>query len=176
MIRDLLDVSLIQTGAPLPLHFGRCDLERTTKEALEQLRALHGDWFVLQSPGPVEGTWSCDGLRRIIENLCGNAVKYGAHRRPITVSLEMSGTRVRLAVHNEGKPIELADRGTIFDPYQRLQSARDGSQKGWGLGLTLVKAIAEAHHGAVGLQSTASDGTTFWVELPTIPNQPPARG
>ena len=78
MIRDLLDVSRLKAGERLSLEFERCDLTKLTAETLVELSAIHGDRFVLRGEERLEGMWSCDALRRILENLCNNAVKYGS--------------------------------------------------------------------------------------------------
>jgi len=68
-------------------------------------------------------------------------------------------------VHNEGNPIPLKDQASLFDYYQRA-NAQEGNQQGWGIGLTLVKGIAEAHGGKVEVRSSEEEGTTFSIILP----------
>jgi signal transduction histidine kinase len=68
-------------------------------------------------------------------------------------------------VHNEGDAIPIGEQAAIFEPFYRSSSAISGSHNGWGVGLTLVRGIAEAHGGTVRVQSEA-DGTTFVVSLP----------
>ncbi|HZI11580.1 MAG TPA: ATP-binding protein [Myxococcus sp.] len=162
MIRDLLDVSRIRAGEGLPLEVSDCELGALARETLEELSLVHADRFVLNAPEPIQGYWSCSGLRRIIENLCNNAIKYGARDRPVTVSLARNGPdEVSLSVHNWGRPIPSEDQRLLFQPYRRIDSA----QKGWGLGLTLVDGLARAHRGAVKVESTEEAGTTFTVTL-----------
>jgi signal transduction histidine kinase len=78
------------------------------------------------------------------------------------VALVDAGERVQVSVHNEGNPIAPAEQQHIFDPFRR------GSRKGNGLGLGLFIAseIARAHGGQITVTSTATDGTTFSLELP----------
>ena len=101
----------------------------------------------------------------MIENLLQNAIKYGAENGPVTVSLEKREGWVRLSVHNTGNPIEEEQRKNLFDPYARGPDAASGSQLGWGLGLTLVQGMVEAHEGSIHVESSLEKGTTFTIEL-----------
>jgi signal transduction histidine kinase len=69
-------------------------------------------------------------------------------------------------VHNEGKPIPTEEQAALFRPFGRAARAVASGQRGWGLGLTLVKGVAEAHGGEVHLESEPGRGTTFTVALP----------
>lgn len=165
MIADLLDVSRVRAGQRLPLRLDTCDLGALAEQVVEELSTTHGDRFELVRPQTVRGIWSHEELRRALWNLATNAVKYGSPDAPITVRVEPTPTGARLSVHNLGNPIASKDQARLFDLYSRLKdSARPGS--GWGLGLALVHACAEAHGGQVEVQSNPQDGTTFTLELP----------
>lgn len=73
---------------------------------------------------------------------------------------------VELAVHNEGDGIPAPQLAAIFEPFYRTSSATASSQTDWDVGLTLVRAIAEAHGGTATVHSAAAKGTTFTVRLP----------
>jgi signal transduction histidine kinase len=166
MIRDLLDASLIRAGEKLHLNFTLTNLTQLAGTVLKDLTLLHGDRFVLDAPPKVDAFVDPDGITRIIENLCNNAVKYGARETPIIVSLQEQGSQVQIAVHNEGPSLSLPDRKSLFEQYRRTSTAKAGEQKGWGLGLTLVKGMAESHGGTVKVRSSENEGTTFTVLLP----------
>jgi PAS domain S-box-containing protein len=166
MIRDLLDANRLKAGERLPLEVGRCSLKEVARQTLDELSSIHGDRFVLRARAPLEGLWSSSGIRRILENLCGNSVKYGAPHRPVTVSLEEEGGKARIQVHNEGTPIPEAELPKLFEPFRRSDAARASGERGWGLGLTLVKGLAEAHGGTVSVRSSQEQGTVFTVILP----------
>jgi signal transduction histidine kinase len=114
----------------------------------------------------VRGVWSAEELRRAMENLVTNAVKYGTAGAPITVCIEHTGEGARISVHNLGTPIPKEDQARLFDPSFRTRSAQAGPAQGWGLGLTLVRGCAEAHGGIASVSSDARHGTTFALELP----------
>ncbi len=166
MIRDLLDANRLKAGETLPLEVDRCCLNEVARQTLEELSSIHGDRFVLRASSTVEGFWSPSGIRRILENLCGNGVRYGAPHRPVTVSLEAEGGQVEIQVHNEGTPIPEAELPHLFEPFRRSTTARASGERAWGLGLTLVKGIAEAHGGTVSVRSSEGQGTVFTVKLP----------
>ena len=166
MIRDMLDANRIRAGEGLPIEVSDCDLTPLARETLEELSLVHGDRFVLKAPESLPGHWSCDGLRRIIENLCNNAIKYGTREHPVTITLAQVGPdEVSVSVHNWGPPIAPEELKQLFQQYRRADSAEAGPHKGWGLGLTVVEGLARAHGGSVRVESAQETGTTFTVTL-----------
>jgi signal transduction histidine kinase len=162
MIQSLLDVASIRAGKTLPLAFRPCDLavEVRAMVAENQIKAR----IEVDAKESIPGTWSVLGIRRALDNLIANAVKYGAPDAPIEVRLERRGEHARLSVHNDGAPIPKASREKIFEAFERADAPDDVA--GWGLGLPLVRAIAEAHGGTISLESAAREGTTFTLDLP----------
>lgn len=166
MIHDLLDVSRIRNGENLALQFAPCDLRLVMREVVAEMSLLHGDRFQLNCDAPVKGVWSGDGIRRAVENLMVNAVKYGAPNSPITLFVKQSDLGIELKVHNEGTPIPEKDVPQLFQYFRRSKSAQEGTQTGWGLGLTLVKGVVDAHQGQVRVESSRERGTSFILEIP----------
>ena len=164
MILDLLDASHINAGKPIPLQLTDCDVAELVREVIEEFSAIHSDRFELET-ADIRIAADPLGLRRIIENLASNAVKYGAPDAPIRISLIKGEGSVELSVENQGGPIPDADKRTIFEPFHRASSAIQSTQKGWGLGLSLVRGIAQAHGGEV-MVSSSADSTCFTVSLP----------
>ncbi|WP_263436909.1 sensor histidine kinase [Stigmatella hybrida] len=169
MITDLLDVNRIRAGQGLPIERAPVELRQVVAGALEELSTLHGERFLLRGEERVQGTWDARALRRAVENLCGNAIKYGDPAEQVTVSLKQEGGRVELAVHNWGMPISPEEQAHLFQSFHRTKSAEASGKKGWGIGLTLVRGVAEAHGGSVSVESTEEAGTTFRMRLPTMP-------
>ena len=164
MIENLLDANRIRAGERLPLEIEEFDLRCMLKSTLDELSIVHGDRIFLTEFQEVRGYWSRDGIRRAIENLISNAVKYGYPDRPITVSLKQTPQTVIIAVHNEGSPIPPEELANLFQQFRRTKSAHASGIRGWGLGLTLVRGVVEAHGGTVKVES--APGTTFTLELP----------
>ena len=98
-------------------------------------------------------------------NLVSNAVKYGTPYSTIVIKLSASEDAVKIQINNSGDPISSEDQLTLFNQFNRSKSA-EKKDKGWGIGLALVKALVEAHHGTVSVHSTEEEGTTFTVEMP----------
>lgn len=166
MIDDLLDANLVKSGERLPLKLEDYDLRKIAEQAVDELAVNYGNRLQLKADGSFGGKWSVQGLRRVIDNLVVNAVKYGSQDTPITVSLEKDGRNVQLRVHNFGGELSPEEQKDLFGLFKRSKSARESGKKGWGIGLTLVKGIAEAHGGTVSVASAPGAGTTFIVSLP----------
>jgi PAS domain S-box-containing protein len=165
LIQNVLDASRISAGESLPVARVPCEVRGLVTDILADQTTIHGDRFVLKAPAPVLGLCDPAAVRRTLENLLGNAIKYGSPHAPVEVRLEQRDDEIILSVHNEGPPIAPEDQTRIFQPYQRAQPQDAASPKGWGLGLTLVRSMAEAHGGSVRVQSSAEAGTTFIVTL-----------
>jgi signal transduction histidine kinase len=110
------------------------------------------------------------GLRLVIQNLLGNAVKHGADGRWIGVSVagvtHHGRAEACVLVTDRGRGIEAAELAHVFDPFYRGRRALDDQIRGNGLGLSLVKRIVEAHGGRVAVESSPGAGAAFMVSLP----------
>jgi signal transduction histidine kinase len=168
MIQDLLDANRIKAGLKLPMKVSHFNLVEEIEHTLDSLASVHGDRFELDAPEQIEGYWDKKAIRRIIENLCVNALKYGDKSMPITISvrLDPSNQQVELCVHNWGSPIPSVEQKSIFDQFRRLNSEMNRLSQGWGIGLAIVRGMAEAHGGSVKVQSTPESGTAFTVVVP----------
>ncbi|MEP0868362.1 HAMP domain-containing histidine kinase [Trichocoleus desertorum AS-A10] len=166
MIQNLLDASRLRAGQSLNFAFEECDLEILVQDVVEDLNFTYGNRFVVVSDSGVRTQCSPKEIRRVIENLAINAVKYGAPNTPITLTLQQSETLITLTLHNEGNPIAPEAQSILFQQFRRTVSAED--KTGWGLGLFLAKSIVEAHRGTIEVQSSEGQGTSFSVKLPKI--------
>jgi signal transduction histidine kinase len=166
MLQDLLNAMRVRTGARLPIEIKSCDFVQTVRRTLERLQTEYGERFVLLAPNQISGYFAPDALERAVENLCSNAVKYGAPSHPITVAMRETHGRALLTVHNHGAHIPVEKQETLFRAFQRLTEAETSGQRGWGLGLAQVRAVAEAHGGSIGVDSLPDRGTTFTIDIP----------
>lgn len=105
-------------------------------------------------------------LTRLVRNLVDNAARHAVDR--VAVSLRAESGEVVLAVEDDGPGVAVADRERIFERFVRLEDARARDSGGAGLGLALVKAVAEAHRGSVSIGDTADGGSRFEVCLPAV--------
>jgi signal transduction histidine kinase len=165
MIRDLLDSARYQTGERLQLRLEKFDMQDVVKEVCAQFTMTYGPRFqFIANPAP--GCWDPDAIKRAIENVLGNAVKYGRAGTPIRIKTESTNGRVLLSVHNEGDPIPPDEIEGIFQVFRRANAAKEGKIDGWGIGLPYVRSVAESHGGSIAVDSSVNRGTTFTMDIP----------
>lgn len=165
LIGDLLDVTRIQADK-LALRLEEVDLRALSWEVVERLEAeLHqsGSSVRWRADAPVVGTWDRARMEQVVTNLMLNAIKYGAGR-PIDVSLDARGERVRLVVADSGIGIEPSRVPRVFERFERGVSAQHYG--GLGLGLYITRQIVAAHGGTIEVESEPGVGTSFTVEVP----------
>lgn len=105
-------------------------------------------------------------LRRAVANLLDNAAKFSGDNGTVDVSIEPTGKAVKLVVRDDGIGMTEQEAAHAFDRFWRAQDAR--STPGFGLGLPLVKQIAEAHGGGVSIASKPGAGTSVTLTLPAV--------
>jgi len=164
MIYRLLDASIIKAGPKIKLHIEKLDLAELINRFVSEFNMIGANRFMVSSPQTLIGYWDEEGLTRILENLATNALKYSDPESPIFISAESKNERVQIVVHNIGRAISAEDQGLIFEEFRRAKNVEN--KPGWGLGLTVVKSISEAHGGGVKVKSFELSGTTFTVDLP----------
>lgn len=163
MISDLLDANRIRSGEKLPLNIEPVELSNLVKKTLDELTMVHGERFVLKADELIEGYWDPRGIRRIVENLCNNAIKYGSPEAKVFLLVERQANNAIIEVKNTGNVISHEDQKFLFQQFRR---GRKTVEKGWGIGLTLVRGVAEAHGGEVKVKSEIETGTIFTVSVP----------
>ena len=104
-------------------------------------------------------------LRRMILNLLDNAIRYTPPGGRVSAGVEANGSAVRIQVADTGIGIAPEASARVFDRFYRADKARSRQEGGFGLGLSIVKWIAESHHGAVELASQPGQGSVFTVHL-----------
>jgi two-component system phosphate regulon sensor histidine kinase PhoR len=113
-----------------------------------------------------------NALTLVLLNLVDNAVKYASEGKELRVSVKRQGDRVNLVVADRGPGIPQDERERVFERFYRSRNVRGRPVRGSGIGLSLVKHIAEAHGGGVELDSRLGEGSTFTVWLPVAPPEP----
>lgn len=107
-----------------------------------------------------------NAISQALINLIGNAIKYSPDKKPVTVRASQNGKYVNIDVQDRGIGIKRQHLKKIFDDYYRANDKAAANIAGTGLGLPLVKRIAEAHHGAVTVESSYGEGSVFTLKLP----------
>ena len=111
-------------------------------------------------------------LRQLLLNLLDNALKYGPEGQTVRVRVTRSGALVRLAVDDEGPGVGDDERPAIWDAFRRGAAAQTGAVGGSGIGLTIVREIAERHGGAARVERAPGGGARFVVDLPASAGVP----
>ena len=105
-------------------------------------------------------------LSQAMQNLIANSIKYGNGDRWLRIAAENGGSSVKISVEDRGIGISKNDLRQIFEPFYRAKEVVDAQIHGNGLGLSLVKQIAEAHGGRVTATSEIGKGSRFVIEIP----------
>lgn len=164
LIRDLLDLAGLQAGQ-LRIACEAREVGDILRETLELLTAVaqERDVSLIANVDSPLLAW-CDRERivQVLSNLIGNATKFSAEGGTVTVEARPLGTDVVLSVADTGPGIAPENLPHIFDQFWQAERRVDGL----GLGLSIAKALVEAHGGRLWVESTVGHGTTFFFTLP----------
>jgi signal transduction histidine kinase len=161
MIEELLEALSFSRGQKLPLVLTRFDILELARKVAAEANDTESAGCTVAGESVV-GHWCENSLRRALENLITNAVKYG-DGSGIEIQIEEAHERMMLSVHNSGNAIPMEHRGRIFE-YLRREGG--GEKDGWGIGLPFVQSVAESHGGSIALDSSPETGTTFLIDVP----------
>jgi PAS domain S-box-containing protein len=172
LISDLLDVSRITSGK-LRLHRQDVDLARVVENALETMAPAAAARNVeLQRDLPDPGmmvSGDAGRLQQILNNLLSNAIKFTPEGGQVRVRALAVGEHVEVSVSDNGQGIGAEFLPHIFDAFRQEESIGVRRHEGLGLGLSIVKRLAEMHGGSVRVESPGPGlGSTFTVCLPTL--------
>ena len=164
LIRNLLDVNLITSGSSLPISIQQYDLMSIVEASTKAFRESYQvNVKTISDFSTLLGFFDPEMIRRALDNLISNAIKYGDGAVSVTCQQPDEGT-ARVLVRNEGNPIPINQQDKIFSRHYR--ATHHASQQGWGIGLSLVQGIIVAHGGSISLVSSEKEGTVFTIQLP----------
>lgn len=167
MIEQILDLTRSRLAGGLEMFAERMDLCATLTQIVDEMRTAYPTRRIELECGQVCGVWDRDRLEQLFSNLIGNGIVHGDPSRPLTVRVTTGAHEVYVAVHNHGPPIPPELLSKLFDPFRRGErESRVANTAGLGLGLYISKEIVRAHGGALTVESSAAQGTTFSVTLP----------
>ena len=167
LIDDLLLLARLDEGRPLQR--GPVDLGVLVVDAAADARAVAPDRAIRAEPSAdvvVEGDE--DRLRQVLANLVGNALQHTTAGTPIVLRAHLDGDATAVVeVEDAGPGMSAEDASKAFERFYRADASRSRASGGAGLGLSIVRAIIEAHGGHVAMRSTPNTGTTVRIDLPT---------
>jgi len=178
LVGDLLFLSRIQSGK-LAMELRGTDLAAIAAQTVEEIRPEAREKNISLALASSEvPQFAADPTRiaQLLGNLISNAVKFTPEGGQIEVSLGTDGDHAMLAVADTGIGIPAADRDRIFERFFRTAVATRQVIPGSGLGLTITKAIVDAHNGTITVDSREGHGSTFTVRLPLLPVPAPDGG
>jgi signal transduction histidine kinase len=164
LLASLLILARSQRGL---LHQSRVDLAEVAAAAAAPAEAdarAEGVRLALELEGaPVTGDRAL--LERLVSNLVENGIRYNRPGGHVRVCTGVRGGRAELRVENSGPPVDADSAGRLAEPFERLERGAD--RRGAGLGLSIVKAVGEAHGGSLSIAPRPGGGLVVIVELPT---------
>ncbi|MGA2973891.1 MAG: ATP-binding protein [Spirochaetia bacterium] len=174
MVNELLSLTAIQTGnfslkrAPVRVADIVAEVVEANREkAAERSIAIALSISAERIP---EVLADRDALTMIYSNLVENAVKYSRDGGRVGVRIAGEGMYVTVSVKDDGIGIAPEDCARIFEEFYRARNERTAGIPGTGLGLSLVKRLAELHEGTVTVTSTLGQGSEFTVSIPRVPS------
>lgn len=173
LVENVLQAAVLDKGK-LEFKIQECDLHQIIGDVIQSLN------LQIQNKGGVITT-ELKALRyslfadrmhlgNIIYNLIDNALKYSREAPQIKVSTDSTTEGITISVHDNGIGIKKEDQKKIFETFYRVPTGNIHNVKGFGLGLSYVKAVVEKHGGHIEVQSEPDVGSTFLVYLPFINN------
>jgi len=148
-------------------------LNRKPVDIGELIQALAADLsdvkpgVVIEEPARVSIMADPEKIKTLLRNLLENALKHSPEDGPaVSVAMAVRPDRVDILVEDKGAGIPADELPRLFEPFYRPDTSRSRKTGGYGLGLSLCKAIVDAHGGSIDLASTLGQGTTVTVSLP----------
>ena len=171
LVGDLLDLDRIEKG--IEAHAAAIDVRALLESLLEEYRSeavSHNVRLELEIPeSPPRLTADASLLERALGNLIDNAIRYNRAGGAVHVRVEATPAQVTFAVEDSGAGIAAADMPRLFERFYQVARPELDERHGWGLGLAIVRSVAEWHHGRAWAESQLGKGSIFRLSLPSHP-------
>lgn len=168
-VSELMDVSLITAGQPIPLVTEAVDLNAIVERSLNEHRQLDGTHELVldRSREPAIALTDPARVERILENLLSNAIKFSPEGSTVRISVEATPDEAAVKVTDEGVGIPAGELALIFQRFHRAATAKGAP--GVGLGLSGAREVARRMGGDLTAESEEGRGSTFTLRIPTQP-------
>ena len=169
-VEDLLKIRLIEQGE---MHLARepVTLHQIANEAMATLDGeAQARGLAIEIECDDERTFAADAglLRRAVENLIANALRYTRPRSTVTLTVHGEANSVEIAVADRGPGVPDAFKSEVFAKYRTMDAGSARQRRGSGLGLYLVKLATEAHGGVASVEDRESGGAVFRMKMPRV--------
>lgn len=173
LVENVLQAAVLDKGK-LKFKIQECDLHQIINDVIQSLhlQIQNKRGVITTELNALRYSLFADRMHlgNIIYNLVDNALKYSKDAPQIMVSTESTNDGISISVKDNGIGIKKEDQKKIFETFYRVPTGNIHNVKGFGLGLSYVKAVVEKHGGHVEVQSELGEGSTFIVYLPFVNN------
>lgn len=167
LITDLLDMTRIESGQRNRQlsAVSVSEIARTAFDSVEEIAKKRG--VTLKLNVEKERSFRADQseIEIVLNNLISNAVKYNRDNGTVSVNITFTGEEVRIAVTDTGIGLSMEEQEKLFNDFVRIKKEETKKILGSGLGLSIVKKIADIYNGSVSVESELGKGSTFTVIL-----------
>jgi two-component system sensor histidine kinase CpxA len=168
LVGQVLSLSRLDAGAPVALN-DYVDLpallETVAEDANFEAGSAAGPVTVM-STDPVMLQVNAELIHRALENIVRNAVRYTRSGTQVEVAQRVAGRQVEIDICDRGPGVRPDKIGRLFDPFVRIDTARDRGSGGYGLGLAIARRAIERHGGTVGAENRVGGGLCVRIRLP----------
>jgi signal transduction histidine kinase len=168
LVANILDHARIEQGTRI-WHFEPTDLTAIVSDTLHLMEPLAAEKSITLTADltPAQATLDPGAIQQALINLLDNAIKFSPPQTTVTTRLTTDPTsnKIHLSIIDQGPGIPLSEHTRIFQRFYRPGNELRRETQGTGIGLSLVKAIADAHHATITLTSTPPQGSTFTLSL-----------
>lgn len=164
LINDLLNATQLKEGQ-IQLKKSRFKISSLVKDCCEQFTSLERCKIIPRGSEELELHADYDKIEQVLINLINNALKYAANSDEILIIYEENEDQIKVSVSDQGQGIDQSQLPHLFERFYRAE--KNGNKySGLGLGLYICSEIIKRHHGTMGAESVAGEGSTFWFSLP----------
>lgn len=169
LVENVLKTAIMDRGE-VAMEKDQIDINELVREVVKniQIQATSKGGSIAMNLSAKQSCIKADRVHfsNIIYNLLDNAIKYSVDAPKVEINTESSENEVRIVVSDKGLGIPKDEQKKIFDKFYRVPTGNLHNVKGFGLGLSYVKAIVEKHEGSIYLESTPGKGSSFTIIIP----------
>lgn len=174
LVNDILDVEKLSSGSSMPVKLAPCTVNSILVSAMESLSGVAQKADVkleLAAVKPIELFADRERLIQVVGNLGANAIKFSPKGGLVTLAAVSDDSEVEVSVTDQGRGVPDEMKELIFERFKQVKTEDATEKGGKGLGLSICKAIVEAHKGQIGVESEPGKGSRFWFRVPIDPEE-----